>query len=93
MVQKSGGGQVGNLPAFGERGHRGKKTFPMKVLDLPGLNFALGQQPGFCNLGVDNGGITAECSGEGWVGKDMAEEVMASPLPLAAEVELTPGSY
>lgn len=50
---------------------------------------------GFCTclyLGVDNGGITAECSGECWVGKAMAEEVTASPLPLRAEVELTPGS-
>ena len=49
----------------------------------------------FCTclyLGVDDGGITAECSGEGWLGKAIAE-VMASPLPLRADVELTPGSY
>lgn len=39
-VQKSGGGQVGNLPAFSEQRHRDRKTFPMKMLDLPGLNFA-----------------------------------------------------
>lgn len=39
-VQKSGGGKVGNRPAFSEQRHRGKKTFPLKVVDLPGLNFA-----------------------------------------------------
>lgn len=86
-VQKSGGGQVGNLPAFSERSYRGKKTFPVKMLDLSGLNSAR------LYLGVDNGGITAECSGEGWVGKATTEEVMVSPLPLRAEAELTPGSY
>lgn len=37
--------------------------------------------------------IPAECAAEGWVGKITAEEVTASPLPMKADVELTPGSY
>lgn len=86
MVQKSGTGQVGSLPAFSEQRNRSKKTFPMKTLDLPGLNFA------HLYLGVDNGEITAECSRGCWVGKAVAEEVMASPLPLRAE-KLTPNSH
>lgn len=73
---------MGNLPAFSEQKHWCKKTFPMKMLDLPDLNFA------HLYLGVGNGGITAECSGEGWVGKAMVEDIIASPLSLRAEAEL-----
>lgn len=52
------------------------------MLDLPDLNFA------HVYLGVGNGSITAECSGEGWLGKAMVEDIMASPLFLRAEAEL-----
>jgi len=31
VIQKSGGRQVGNLPAFSEQKHRGEKAFPMKM--------------------------------------------------------------
>lgn len=65
---------MGNLPAFSEQKHWCKKTFPMKMLDLPDLNFA------HLYLGVGNG--------EGWVGKAMVEDIIASPLSLRAEAEL-----
>lgn len=44
------------------------------MLDLPDLNFA------HLYLGVGNG--------EGWVGKAMVEDIIASPLSLRAEAEL-----
>lgn len=47
-LQKSGGGQVGNISALSERRHRGKKTFPMKILDLPGLIVLHMLVPGCC---------------------------------------------
>lgn len=86
-VQKSGGGQVGSLPALSEQRHGGKKTFAMKMLDLPGLNFTR-----VCTWVLTTGELL-QCSGGDQVGKATAEDVMAPPLPLRAEAELTPGSY
>lgn len=56
MVKKSDRGQVGKLPVFIEWKHRGTKTVPVKMLHLPGLNFAC------VHLKVDDVGITTECS-------------------------------